>query len=428
MVLPFVINFCSDTDAALVKIVKSKSALRPLRFTQSQQPRQVPSCLNRRSPRVIMTNTCAFERNIGPLQVAAHKRPVENRPLPHLKTHITHLRIITAVGDLPFPLINTGRIGDNHTRCVKGNLWHIKFTAGHSDFLGSEFIFCQLPQLRRPDINRNPSGHIEVLHHRICPKRLLFFEIVVNLLGPNRPPPGSHHNVPRQINRPHIFANHIFCLAPRTAGSSPLDIPNNRVIGLQSKRTAFFVLFLLQTEPAHYRYNIFTLCRLSRLCLQHSFAYGSYINRIPETRLFLFRLRRGRPMCLPRATTWGRPYFRRSFRPYYLCRQFRLRHTRLPLILNGFDRSKSLYIKLKSARVGDLSFYRRHKNFPPHIKPNHHRPVFFYYRLAQIDCPGPFAFFDRYIALQIYFYLLNSGSFSFQPYYGTVAEKLIGPD
>ncbi|MBA7698333.1 hypothetical protein ES703_107010 [subsurface metagenome] len=150
-----------------------------------------------------MTNVGALERNIRPLQVTAQKRPVENRCITHFQTHITHLGIITTIRNLACPLVNRGRISDNHTRCIKRNLRQVKFTACQGDIISGKFILRNLLKLRRPNINRYPAGRIEIPHHRAYRKALFRFEIVIHLFSPNRPLAFGHHNVAGHINRFH---------------------------------------------------------------------------------------------------------------------------------------------------------------------------------------------------------------------------------
>ncbi|MBA7691311.1 hypothetical protein ES703_99854 [subsurface metagenome] len=153
----------------------------------------------------------AFERNIRPLQITTHKRPIENCFITHFQTHIVHLCVITAVGKFTHLFVDCGRIGDNYTRGVNRNLRQVEFTACQGDILNGKFIFCQLSQLCRPDINRNPSSGIVISHHRIYCKCLFFLEIVVYLIGPGRPHALGHHHVAGHINRFHRpFAQNIF--------------------------------------------------------------------------------------------------------------------------------------------------------------------------------------------------------------------------
>ncbi|MBA7634981.1 hypothetical protein ES703_42581 [subsurface metagenome] len=204
-----------------------------------------------------------LERDIGPFQVTTHNRPIENRSIIHLQTHITHQCIITAIRNLPYLFVDSSRIGNNYARGAKRNLRQVKFTACQCDIFSSKFIFCQLLQLRRPNINRNPSGHIEIPHHRIYRNRLFYVEIVINLIGPNRPLPFSHHHITGHINRSHSPLGQNIFGTPATQGlfvglPSFLGIKNDRVISQQFQQNLFpaYSSPLPYVEPTNHSCNI----------------------------------------------------------------------------------------------------------------------------------------------------------------------------
>ncbi len=116
IILAFVSDFSSGTDAPVAKVINRKGRIRTLRLAQTQQTGHIPPGLNAHAEGVVVSHVDRFYRHVRASGGGSHPGQTKNRYATHPEPHIPQIGNIIgfSFGRL---LLNRLLIGNDYARC-----------------------------------------------------------------------------------------------------------------------------------------------------------------------------------------------------------------------------------------------------------------------------------------------------------------------
>ena len=302
VVFSLVIDFDAAARAAFAVVIQRKRTVRALRLAQTKKPIQIPPRLERGPKGAIVPGVDAPNRKVRPLPIGVDFRQGQKRHIAIAEPDVPQLHVEGAVRNNPAQLHLLGVVGDADSCGFHRNLRLPELARGHHNLVAFEFVRAHLPELFGPDVNGHVPRRIERLEHNVVGHRPLVLQVVVHVLGANRPLSLPEHDVARDVE---VGDPLLLCggqIHPTRLGAGRLA-PEYETIRLdlhQLRRPHFLVGGLLppDIEPADEGDDLLPILQHRPLELRRHLREWGNIDRIADgglVRLGRAGLGRGRP-------------------------------------------------------------------------------------------------------------------------------------